>query len=431
MANKLPYAIFLLVSAAVSFVLGLSVRRAQWRKEVDLAPEPFPVDIYRQLELQQQNARLLQEEQQQRVVTESLRQTLLALSSSLDHDAIVTKILQQAQQIVQYDSAAFFMQDGPDLRLTHGLGFDYAVIDSRIPLSSQNRTVQAFEQMHTFVIADVREDPHWQPFSDSEQVHSCIATPLIIEDVAIGVLTVDRIEPRSFTDEDARILQVFANQAAIAFRNAQLHQQAQTAAAMEERNRLAQDLHDAINQTLFSAAIMAEALPEIWREDPQHGAQVLEEMRLLTQGALAEMRTLLLELRPAALIEKSFGELLQHLVKAFNNRTRIPVDLLIEGDCILPPDVQMVFYRITQETLMNITKHARANHVSVQFDSVPAEAALSISDNGCGFAINAIPPGHFGVSIIHERAEKVGAILKIDSQPGVGTRVALVWEQEA
>lgn len=392
------------------------------------------ITAYLQLEKQQQqtaqqNARLFQEEQHQRKVTESLRQTMLVLSSRLDHSAIVTEILRQAQQLVQYDSAAFFMEDGPDLRLTHGLGFDYAVIDSRIPLHSRNRTVQAFRQRRTFVIPDVRDDPHWYPFSDREQVHSCIATPLIIEEEAIGVLTVDRVEPRSFTDEDAQILQVFANQAAVAFRNAQLHQQAQAAAALEERNRLAQDLHDAINQTLFSAAIMAEALPEIWCEDPQRGAEVLEEMRLLTQGALAEMRTLLLELRPAALIEKNFGELLQHQVKAFTNRTRIPVELLVEGDCILPPDVQMAFYRITQETLMNITKHARADHVSVKFDGVPEEAALSISDNGRGFNINAILPGHFGVSIIHERAEKVGAILKIDSQPGVGTRVALVWEQ--
>jgi len=394
------------------------------------------ITAYKQLEQQQehyaqQNVRLFQEEQRQRQVAEALRQTMLALSSSLDHNSIVTKILRQAQQLVQYDSAAFFMQVNSDLCLTHGTGFDYAVIDSRIPLNSLNRTVLAFKNMKTYVIPDVSEDPHWQPFSDNEQVHSCIATPLVIEDEAIGVLTVDRIEPRAFTDEDAQILQVFANQAAIAFRNARLHQQAQTAAALEERNRLAQDLHDAINQTLFSAAIIAEALPEIWQEDPQHGSQVLEELRLLTQGALAEMRTLLLELRPAALIEKNFGELLHHLVKAFTNRTRIPVDLQIEDDCILPPDVQIAFYRITQEALMNITKHAGATQVAVKFDGVPEEVALLISDNGRGFDLTRIPPGHFGVSIIHERAEKIGASLKIDTQPGAGTRVMLGWGQEA
>ncbi len=393
------------------------------------------ITVYKELQQQHQlyadqNARLYEQEQNQRKVTESLRRTLLVLSSSLDHSAIVTEILQQAQQLVQYDSAAFFMQDGADLRLTHGLGFDYAVVNSRIPLDSQNRTVQAFKNMQTYVIPDVRQDPHWQPFSDSEQVHSCIATPLVIEEEAIGVLTVDRIEPQAFTGEDARILQVFANQAAIAFKNAQLHKQAQTAAALEERNRLAQDLHDAINQTLFSASIMAEALPEIWREDQQHGTQVLEELRLLTQGALAEMRTLLLELRPAALIEKNFGELLHHLVKAFSNRTRILVDLQVKGDCILPPDVQMMFYRITQEALMNITKHAGATQVIVKFDGVPEEAVLSISDNGRGFDLARIPPGHFGVSIIQERAGKIGATLKINTKPGDGTRIALVWEKE-
>ena len=389
---------------------------------------------YKQLEdrqerYAQQNARLLQKEQHQRKVAESLRQTMLVLSSNLDHTAIVTEILRQVRLLIQYDSAGFFMQDGPDLRLTHGAGFDYAVVDTRIPLNSQNRTVQAFKQMQTRIIPDVRDDPHWTPFSTREQVHSCIAAPLVIGQEAIGVLTVDRIEPQAFTAEDAQILQVFANQAAIAFKNARLHQQAQTAAAMEERNRLAQDLHDAINQTLFSAAIIAEALPDIWQEDPQRGAQVLNELRLLTQGALAEMRTLLLELRPAALTEKNFGELLQHLVKAFTNRTRIPVTLTVEDDCTLPPDVQVAFYRIVQESFINITKHAGATQVTVNFDAVPEQAALSISDNGRGFDINQIPPGHFGVAIVHERAENIGATLKIDSQPGRGTRIALGWEQ--
>jgi two-component system nitrate/nitrite sensor histidine kinase NarX len=390
---------------------------------------------YKRLEEKQEryakrNAQLFQEEQRQRKIAEGLRQAMLVLSKSLDHVAIVAEILAQIKQLIPYDSAGFFLQDGEDLRLTNGIGFDPTIIDTRIPLSSHNQTVQAFKQKQIKVIPDVRVDPHWRPFSANEQVHSCIAAPLVIGEEAIGVLTIDRFEPQAFTDEDAKILQVFANQAAVAFKNAQLHQQAQTAAALEERNRLAQDLHDAINQTLFSAAIIAEALPDIWQEDPQQGEQVLEELRLLTQGALAEMRTLLLELRPAALTEKNFGELLQHLVKAFTNRTQIPVNLVIEADGILPPDPQITLYRIVQESLANITKHAKATQVTIKFNGSSKHATLSISDNGRGFDINHTPPGHFGVTIMRERADKVGAILEITSQPEQGATIALDWRDE-
>jgi len=378
-----------------------------------------------------QNAHLLQEEQHQRKIAEGLRQTMLVLSSNLDHTVIVAEILAQIKQLIPYDSAGFFLQDGDDLRLSHGVGFDYTVVDNRIPLNSRNRTVQAFKHKRTEVIPDVRRDPHWHPFSTHEKVHSAMAAPLVMGEKAIGVLTVDRFEAQAFTAEDAQILQVFANQAAIAFKNAQLHRQAQTAAALEERNRLAQDLHDAVNQTLFAAAIMAEALPAIWNEDQQKGEQVLEELRLLTQGALAEMRTLLLELRPAALTEKSFGELLMHLIKAFTRRTRIPVNLVIEGNCTLPPNTQIALYRIMQEALTNIMKHSKATQVTVSFDCVFQQATLIISDNGRGFDINHRRPGHFGMTIMRERADKVGAVLEITSQAQQGTTITLLWKSEA
>jgi len=388
---------------------------------------------YKKLEEEQeryaaQNARLFQEEQRQRKIAEGLRQTMLAISQSLDYNEIMTEILVQIRRLISYDSAGFFLQDGDDLRLSNGMGFDYDVIDNRIPLDSRNRTVQAFKHGRTEVIPDVRVDPHWHPFSTREKVHSAVAAPLVVGQEVIGVLTVDRVEPQSFTDEDVQILQVFANQAAIAFKNAQLHRQTQTAAALEERNRLAQELHDAINQTLFSAALIAEALPDIWAEDPRHGEEVLGELRLLTQGALAEMRTLLLELRPAALTERNCGELLQHLTKAFANRTRIPVVLAVEGDCILPPDVQIIFYRIAQEALVNISKHAKATRAALKFTCASGEAMLFISDNGCGFDINNVPVGHFGVTIMRERAEKIGAVLKIESQPGCGVDITLAWK---
>jgi len=123
------------------------------------------------------------------------------------------------------------------------------------------------------------------------------------------------------------------------------------AAAATERERLARDLHDAVTQSLFSVAAIAEALPRVWERDPQEARQGLEELRWLTQGALAEMRAMLLELRPAALMEQKLGVLLRQLTDAMMARTRMPVTTTVVGDCPLPPDVQIALYRIAQESL--------------------------------------------------------------------------------
>jgi signal transduction histidine kinase len=101
---------------------------------------------------------------------------------------------------------------------------------------------------------------------------------------------------------------------------------------------------------------------------------------------------------------------------------------VIASDCTLPSEVQIVFYRIAQEALVNIAKHAKATQVSLKFDCTSAEAVLSISDNGCGFDINCVLVGHFGVTIMHERAEGIGAALDIDSQPGRGVYITLRWK---
>ena len=138
-----------------------------------------------------------------------------------------------------------------------------------------------------------------------------------------------------------------------------------------ERTRLAHDLHDAVTQTLFSASLIAEVLPELWQIDAAEAQASTDELRQLTRGALAEMRTLLLELRPATLTQTRFGDLLKQLAEALVGRTRLPIDLCVEGERDLPPEVQVALYRIAQESLNNVIKHARARHVWVQSHSGP------------------------------------------------------------
>jgi two-component system nitrate/nitrite sensor histidine kinase NarX len=243
----------------------------------------------------------------------------------------------------------------------------------------------------------------------------------------VGAIAVSDARPGIFGDDDERILLLLAASAAVSLENARLYEQAQQAAVTEERHRLARELHDAVTQTLFSASLIAEVLPRIWERDQQLGEQRLEDLRELTRGALAEMRALLLELRPATLTESSLGDLLRQLREAFVGRARLAIDLVVEGERPLPPDVQIAFYRIAQETLNNVTKHAGADAVTIRLQFAPESVKLVIQDNGRGFDVGDIPPNSLGVGIMHERAGKIGAAIQIDSQIGVGTEVSVRW----
>jgi signal transduction histidine kinase len=208
-----------------------------------------------------------------------------------------------------------------------------------------------------------------------------------------------------------------------------LRQSEMEKAVTAERSRLARELHDAVTQTLFSASLIAEVLPRLWAKDPERGKQQLEEVRLLTRGALAEMRSLLLELRPEALAQAKMDDLLRQLGRAMTGRTGVPVSVQAEVLCPLPAEVQVALYRIAQEALNNAAKHAEASQVEVRFRCDADRATLSIDDDGLGFDVDNIPPGHFGLGIMRERAAAVRAVLEIESEPGGGTKVRVSWEQ--
>jgi PAS domain S-box-containing protein len=210
---------------------------------------------------------------------------------------------------------------------------------------------------------------------------------------------------------------------------AALAQKAASEAVIAERTRLARDLHDAVTQTLFSASLIAEVLPQLWETRPEEGRKRLNELRELTRGALAEMRTLLLELRPSALTDTALPDLLRQFSEAIIGRARLPIQLSVEGDHSLPPEVQVALYRIAQEALNNVAKYARATQVSVSLRLAPDSARLTVIDDGVGFDPAAIPPNHLGLRIMRERAEAIGARLNIYSEPGEGTQVTVLWEK--
>jgi PAS domain S-box-containing protein len=198
---------------------------------------------------------------------------------------------------------------------------------------------------------------------------------------------------------------------------------------LQERQRLAQNLHDAVNQSLFSASLIAEVLPRLWERDPEEGRVALEDLRRLTRGAMAEMRGLLAELRPLVLTDSELGDLLRQFGDALTGRTNIPVQVAVAGQELgpLPADVQVVFYRVCQEALTNIAKHARASQVEIDLRYEADAVTLRIRDNGHGFDMAQTPAGHYGLSMMRERAKTIGAKLSIASQPGEGAEIVIRW----
>ena len=201
--------------------------------------------------------------------------------------------------------------------------------------------------------------------------------------------------------------------------------------AEEERTRLARDLHDAVSQTLFSTSLIAEVLPRLWERNKDEGLKKLEEVRQLTRGALAEMRTLLFELRPTALADAELSDLLRQLSESVIGRARVPVTLEVEGSCVIPTDVKIAFYRIAQESLNNIAKHSAASRAQITLHCQPQQVVMDIIDNGHGFNVDQVAPGSFGLGNMNERANQIGAILKIESKPGEGTEITVTWHESA
>lgn len=265
--------------------------------------------------------------------------------------------------------------------------------------------------------------------AEREGLHVGIAIPIRTEGEIIGALTFFSRKFRPVDRELMQVLETAGNQIGLYIeRNrAEQAQQEKTRmlAALEERQRLARDLHDSVTQTLFSASVVAEMLPLLWTRDPDKVKPGLEELNQLTRDALTEMRSLLCELRAPTTTTGDLGELLKLLAEKLTNRTNIQVTLDVRLP--IPPsvDTQMALYRITQEALNNIAKHAAASHVWVRLTGDAGQIALQIEDDGCGFDTNQIPVDHFGLAIMRERAEAVGAILQINSTPGSGTRLGI------
>jgi signal transduction histidine kinase len=198
-------------------------------------------------------------------------------------------------------------------------------------------------------------------------------------------------------------------------------------AAQEERTRIARDLHDSVTQSLFAATLRAEALSMAAGGEAPGISAAAEDVRRLSRGALAQMRTMLLELRGDPVEEVPLQQLLRNLVETAQSRASVKVTLSLDEKSVLPPRVHEAAYRIAQEALNNVAKHAKAQHAWVQLDVRPSHARLLIGDDGCGFDPARVAPDHFGLRSMRERAHDSGGKLSLQSPVGGGTTLSVDW----
>ncbi len=385
----------------------------------------------------------LREAEQRRRISESLGDFVALLNSNHGLDDILAYIVTRANHLLQTDACAIYRREVNGSYTCLALRGDKA---EALAHPNQTNVRDALRQaaitgqpVTCSIVPEAGATEANQPAAAGHQPpltepinpdHTLLALPLHIKRVTFGGLVVYYDRHRLCSAREIELAATFSRQVALAVENARLKSRAEQSAAAAERNRLARELHDAVTQLLFSANALAEALPRLWDRYPEQGRRGLNALRQMTRAALAEMRNLLLELRPAGLTEKKLVELLRQLADGTRGRTQTPVTLTVVGDRRLPAEIQFALYRIAQEALTNAAKHAHASRIKVMLEHLPDQVVLQISDNGDGFDPQTILPDQLGIEIMRERAEVIGAVLSIKSQPGQGTELVVKWPEQ-
>lgn len=367
--------------------------------------------------------RVQAEERQQRAYAEALRDTASAMSKTLDADEVMEHVLIGLERLVSNDLTAILLV-GADDRLEIArcrVGFGYPKPSDTPGGAPDSESLTVIKELGDRLDSAIIDEPA-EAFGPAGSV---LGAALRVGDRRIGCVILESVTKGFFTPAHAERLRAIADQAAAAISNARLVGQATELAAAEERQRLSRELHDAVNQTLWTAALTADGLLRDLTPDAELHRRVAR-LRKLISGAQAEMRTLLLELRPQELVEVQLPELLAQLVAAMESRKKMEVTVDL-SPVELAPAHRVAMYRIAQEALTNITRHSAASVVSVSLGTHDdGLAALRICDNGRGFDVDNVPPGHLGLSIMRERAETIGAELVLRAAPGHGTEITVL-----
>lgn len=369
-------------------------------------------------------------------------EALTLIASSFSLELTLAELMERmAQQIVRATTAvaaAVTLAEGPGggMRMigTAGVPEGFAeAMDETYRSGGGTATRRAMEEMKTIYEENLRqervEDPRYAPakgFLAAASWESTLVAPIIHGTQPLGVLMLGYPAGAGPDDEERTFVEAVADQTGLVIENSRLYERASAAAALEERQRLARELHDSVSQALYGIALGARtARRRVGDDGPANIVEPLDYVLSLAEAGLTEMRALIFELRPDSLAQEGMVAAIGRQVAATQARygVRVVANLCDEPDVSL--DTKEAVYRIAQESMHNTVKHARATRIDVKLMVDDGSLRLEIADNGQGFDPEGEFPGHLGLKSMRERARDLGGTLEIASEPGGGTIVTL------
>jgi signal transduction histidine kinase len=276
--------------------------------------------------------------------------------------------------------------------------------------------------------ADITTDPRfrgWWP-ATHPLMRSFLGLPIVFKGDVIGAFYLtDKTTGPEFTEDDERLVGVLAPHAAVLIEHARLYEQSRELSVLDERNRLARELHDAMTQALFGLRLTIETAASLAPDDPHAAATELERARGLVDSLFGELRSLIFELRPPALEAEGLGATVRKHLEVVGRANDLAVDVSVKDASDLLPEVEHELFRILQEATTNAVRHAHASSLKVGLDAGTDRVILTVVDDGDGFDPSArvIRSRRLGLTSMRERAQAVGGKLTVESAPGVGTTV--------
>jgi signal transduction histidine kinase len=360
-------------------------------------------------------------------------------AATLELQPLVGLILDRVKEVVDYTGAALFVLDdsGEGLNLLRYQGpIPQHTLAYRWSLATHPHAREVVTRARPVIINDVYSDhPLAEAFrrastSDLGEMRadfgSWMGVPMMLRDRVIGMLSVEIEQINYYTGRHGELLLAVADHAAMAVENARLYERARGLAALEERQKLARELHDSVSQALFGIGLGARTARALLDRDPSKVADPLDYVVSLAEAALTEMRALIFELRPDALQQDGLVGILDKQAAALAARHKLDIktDLGTEPEATF--EVKEALYRIGQEALHNAVKHAHASTIWVSLNQAGQSLTLEIVDNGVGFDPEGAFPGHLGLQSMRERAARMGAVIEVESAPGQGSRLSVV-----
>lgn len=400
-----------------------------------------------QEELQKTNAELAaanealraSEQQLESRVEERTRElaTLLRVShnitTTLELDVLLGLILDQLREVVEYRLASVsILENEKELLVLAVRGDGMPAPGTRLPLGEHSDAREMLIRKEPVFVPDLNSDtPKARRMRDDLTAQNLngmgtwMNVPLVFRDKSVGLLALAHPQVNYYNASRVDLAMAFANQAAAAIENARLFEQTRQLAALEERQKLARELHDSVSQALYGIVLGARTARMQLDRDPAKAVKPMDYILSLADAGLTEMRALIFELRPESLQSEGLVAALGKLINALGARNQLEVQFEAGGEPEVSLDVKESIYRITQEALNNISKHARAQSVEIKLRQENNELILDISDDGAGFDTSAEYPGHLGMHTMRERAEKVGGTFKIESAINHGTHISV------